>query len=270
MVAQNDSAGQLNKQFMICIIHGYASAWISSEDANIIAVTVAKRFPSANPMRLGVVVHPCARAELLSPIKLQLVHGFVSDHKPRFGIEQEVPNNNARGVFIDVVGSVGSIGPTSRFDYFFGNELELGPHELTLDQFRNFTTLACVPEAITGGVYTLNADTRERLLAAHATCPSARLGVHLYTPLTTDDVAWLAALPVHVVVTETGFPTRCDPARGPQQTQYLRDQQTLLSTIPTVDLMVIYQYPVGPSCSDLDTFGLGPDALAWFLHPPSP
>lgn len=147
-----------------------------------------------------------------------------------------------------------------------GNELELAPSDLTLQQFTDFTTLACVPTAITGGVYTLNADTRARVLAAHTACPSARLGVHLYEPLTTADVAWLSALPAHVVVTETGYPTRCDPARVPEQQTYLERQQTLLSTIPTVDQMIVYQYPVGPSCNDLDTFGLGPAALAWFLH----
>lgn len=149
-----------------------------------------------------------------------------------------------------------------------GNELELPPYELTVDQFAAFVASACVPYAITGGVYTLTADTRDRLLRAHTACPTALLGVHLYEDLTTADVTWLGALPAPVAVTEAGYPTRCDPTRAPQQLQWLRDRRALFSTIPTVTLLVVYQQPTGPSCSDLDTFGVIPEtADALFPHP---
>lgn len=149
-----------------------------------------------------------------------------------------------------------------------GNELELPPYELTPDQYAAFLTAACVPHAITGGVYTLSADTRDRMLRAHTACPSALLGVHLYEDLTSTDVAWLTALPVHVAVTEAGYPTRCDPTRAADQFQWLTDRRALLSTVPTVALLVVYQRPTGPTCSDLDTFGVtAQTANALFPHP---
>lgn len=158
-----------------------------------------------------------------------------------------------------------------------GNELELLPHELTLDQYATFIHDACVPSMITGGIYTLNDDTKARLLAAHAACPSARLGLHLYQPLTQDDVDWLSNRgpylvnggigSVHLVITETGFPTRCDPARDPLQRIFLTNLRSLLSTIPTIDAMIVYQRPIGPSCSDLDTFGIDEhEAMDLFRH----
>ena len=145
-----------------------------------------------------------------------------------------------------------------------GNELELAPNNLTPQQYASFTAAAFAAiravnpsvTIITGGVYTLDADTKARILAALAVCPGCWVGVHLYEPLPQSDLDWLAALPTHIAVTETGFPTRCDPVRLPQQEAFLQGQINQLSTVPNVALIVIYQRADGSSCSDLDTFGI--------------
>lgn len=145
-----------------------------------------------------------------------------------------------------------------------GNELELAPNNLTPQQYASFIAQADAairaanPSVIiiTGGVYTLDADTKARILAALAVCPGCWVGVHLYEDLAQADLDWLAALPTQIAVTETGYPTRCDPTRLPQQLEWLQSRRALFSTVPNIALMVVYQRPVGPTCSDLDTFGV--------------
>src|ERR1700676_1594367 len=84
-----------------------------------------ERLAAPNPMRLGVVVHPSARAELFAPKELEFVLGFVGNHEPILGVKQEVPNDDARSVFVDVVGPVGSVGAACGFDDFFSYKLQL-------------------------------------------------------------------------------------------------------------------------------------------------
>jgi hypothetical protein len=145
-----------------------------------------------------------------------------------------------------------------------GNELELPPHNLTVAQYAQFLGAARAAVRavnasvviITGGVFTLNDATKPYLLAARAACPDCTLGVHLYEDLSDADLAWLAALQRPIAVTEFGFPTRCDPARLPQQRDWIAAQWARFALVPAITLAVVYQRPVGPACSDLDTFGI--------------
>lgn len=145
-----------------------------------------------------------------------------------------------------------------------GNELELAPHNLSVQQYADFIGTASQaiqawnPDLIiiTGGVYTLDSDTKTRISAAHTACPTCWVGVHLYQDLSQSDLDWLGALPTQIAVTETGFPTRCDPARLQQQAEWLASRRALFSTVPNIALMVIYQRPNGADCSDLSTFGI--------------
>jgi hypothetical protein len=144
------------------------------------------------------------------------------------------------------------------------NEAELAPNNFTPTQYAQFIGAAAqairavnpTVTIITGGVYTLDADTKQRILGALAVCPGCWVGVHLYEPLAQTDLDWLAALPTQIAVTETGFPTRCDPARLSQQQVFLQGMINQLSTVPNVALIVIYQWPDGTGCTDLDTFGI--------------
>jgi hypothetical protein len=145
-----------------------------------------------------------------------------------------------------------------------GNELELPPHALTPQAYAAFVKAAYAAvravnptvTIITGGVYALTDDTKARVALALAQCPGCWAGLHLYEPLSASDLAWLTSLNVPIAVTETGYPTRCDPARIVPQQQYIANQLYDFSTVPNVQLVVIYQRPSGPTCSDLDTFGL--------------
>jgi hypothetical protein len=154
-----------------------------------------------------------------------------------------------------------------------GNELELAPNHLTPPQYATFVGAASVairainPSVIllTGGVYTLDDDTKQRITLALSACPFCGVGIHLYEPLEQADLDWLTALHVPIAVTETGFPTRCDSARMPQQLTFLQGMIAQLSTVPNVSLIAIYQRPSGADCSDLSTFGIDGKPAATIL-----
>jgi hypothetical protein len=154
-----------------------------------------------------------------------------------------------------------------------GNELELRPYELTPAQYGEFlrrarvAVLAANPLAvlITGGVFTLNADTKPYLLAAAASCPDCILGIHLYQALSDADLAWLTRLKRPIAVTEFGAPTRCALNGGTAQKAWIDAQWAQFARVPTIVEAVVYQHAVGPTCSDLDTFGIdGQPAAAFF------
>lgn len=154
-----------------------------------------------------------------------------------------------------------------------GNELELAPHELTVAQYaawlsaaRSAVGVVIAPaRLITGGVFTLNDDTKPYLLAARAACPDCTLGIHLYEDLSDADVGWLQALGRPLAVTEFGFPTRCAAARAAEQHDWIAAQWARFALVPSITVAVVYQRPVGPTCSDLDTFGIaGQPAEALF------
>lgn len=145
-----------------------------------------------------------------------------------------------------------------------GNELELPPHELTLDQYVSFigaayqavrTVNPAVP-IIMGGVYTLNDDTKARVHAALAVCQDCWVGLHLYEDLSETDRAWMQSIGRKIAITETGSPTGCGRGKWQEQADWLQGRMNLFATIPNVALVVVYQRPSGPSCSNLDTFGL--------------
>lgn len=154
-----------------------------------------------------------------------------------------------------------------------GNELELRPYELTVGQYAEwimaarFAAWTANPNAklITGGVFTLNSDTKPYLLAAKAACPDCTLGIHLYEDLSDADLRWLTALGRPLVVGEFGLPTRCRPTGGAEQREWIGTQWARFALVPSITLAVIYQRPVGPTCSDYDTFGIaGQPAEEWF------
>ncbi len=141
-----------------------------------------------------------------------------------------------------------------------GNELEL--HGLTVAQYADWLQqaresarfVAPTVRLITGGVFTLNADTQPYLLAARAACPDCTLGVHLYEGLSDADLAWLQALNAPLAVTEFGAPARCDGGVG--QRAWISQQWAQFARVPAITAAVVYQRAVGPTCSDLDTFGI--------------
>ena len=139
-----------------------------------------------------------------------------------------------------------------------GNELELPPHNLTVAQYAAFIAAAraAVPNVnlITGGVFTLNADTKPYLLAASAACADCTLGVHLYEALSDADVKWLNDLGRPLAVTEFGAHANCDGGAG--QRAWIENQWAAFARVPAIMLAVVYQRAVGPSCSDADTFGI--------------
>jgi len=151
-----------------------------------------------------------------------------------------------------------------------GNELELAPYNLSLAQYAVAQAQMCTAvravngaqPLITGAVYTLNTDTKQRMLAARDACPGATLGVHLYEALSQADLDWLAALGVPVAVTETGSPTGCGTSQWIAQANYIDAMIAQLSTVPNVTLVAIYQRPSGTGCTNLDTFGIE-DKPAW-------
>jgi hypothetical protein len=148
-----------------------------------------------------------------------------------------------------------------------GNELELPPFELTPSQYGDWIASAAVAlrgedyqgVVVLGGVYALTPETKTAIrwgldscIASGLTC---RVGVHLYDA-SDDDLQWLRNLGMPIWVTEVGFPTRCDPARVRLQTEWLAQQIARFSTVPFLERVFIYQRGNGPSCSDLDTFGI--------------
>lgn len=145
-----------------------------------------------------------------------------------------------------------------------GNELELPPLELSPQAFVDAVVAMhdairqvnpTVP-VVTGGVYTLNDDTKRRLSLVHAACPDCWIAVHLYEGLAREDLDFLRGLGVPIVVSETGYPTRCEPARLPMQKAWIDEQLRTVSTVANVRLAFVYQRPNGSGCSDLETFGI--------------
>ncbi len=143
-----------------------------------------------------------------------------------------------------------------------GNELELAPHNLTVQQYTIFIGAVCDPRLITGGVFTLNADTKPYLLAAAAACPAATLGIHLYEDLSDADLQWFRDLHRPLMVTEFGAHTNCDDGTG--QKAWIENQWARFALVPAITAAIVYQRPIGNSCSDADTFGLAPPAQALF------
>lgn len=145
-----------------------------------------------------------------------------------------------------------------------GNELELPPHEFTREQYWDFEGRACqavrevnpTVEIVLGGVYTLDNDTRVRIRGALDRCPGATVAIHLYEELSQDDLDWLKAMLAPIIVSETGSPTGCGQAKWQEQKEWIDARRRLLSTVPNITLMVIYQWANGPGCTNLDTFGI--------------
>jgi hypothetical protein len=149
-----------------------------------------------------------------------------------------------------------------------GNELELPPFELTPSQYGDWIGRAAVAlagvdyqgDVILGGVYALTNDTKAAIRFGLDSCVAAGLtrcvvGVHLYDA-SEADLQWLRDLNWRVWVTETGMSTRCDPTREREQAIFLAEQTDRFSTVPKLERVFFYQRVRGPSCSDLDTFGL--------------
>ena len=142
-----------------------------------------------------------------------------------------------------------------------GNELELPPHNLTPEQYADVEWQMCAAELAAGftgdiflgGVYALTDETKRAILLAHAKCPTALISVHLYT-ISREDIDWLNSTGVDIAITETGSPTRCG-SWLPQAT-YQAQLRTAALQIRRLKYFLIYQGPTGPTCSDLDTFGI--------------
>lgn len=158
-----------------------------------------------------------------------------------------------------------------------GNELELPPYELTpsqygawIDQAVKALNVADYPGMIVlGGVYALTTETKAAIrwgiMACAARDRTCVIGVHLYDA-SDEDLAWLRSLNWPVWVTEVGFPTRCHPARVQEQHDYLASQIARFSTVPRLERVFLYQRLDGPTCSDLDTFGIAKKPAARLLH----
>jgi hypothetical protein len=152
-----------------------------------------------------------------------------------------------------------------------GNELELKPYELTPAQYaqwiRSATAILKAADyrgvVVLGGVYALTDETKQAITLGIAACIDSgltcRVGVHLYDA-SDADLQWLRALNWPIWVTEVGYPTRCDPKRVQGQADYLREQLARFATVPLIERVFVYQRATGPTCSDLDTFGLGAPA----------
>jgi hypothetical protein len=159
-----------------------------------------------------------------------------------------------------------------------GNELELRPFELTPSQYGDWIARAAVAlrgvdyqgVVVLGGVYALTNETKVAIRLGLDSCVAAGItrcvaAVHLYDA-SEDDLQWLRNLGLPIWVTEVGFPTRCQPARLAQQADWLQQQRARFSTVPLLERMFIYQRGNGPSCSDLDTFGIEGKPAADFLR----
>ncbi len=144
-----------------------------------------------------------------------------------------------------------------------GNELELPPHELTPTQYafaqrvmrETERASGFTGEIIMGSVYALTDETKHAITLARPWCPDCLIGVHLYT-ITREDIDWLNAQDADVAITETGSPTNCEPAKLPQQRAYLDTLYAAARQIQRLKYFIVYQGGDGPSCSNLDTFGI--------------
>ena len=149
-----------------------------------------------------------------------------------------------------------------------GNELELNPHQFSVAQYGAWIAQARAAAGvpiITGGVFTLNDDTKPYLLAAKAACPDCTLGVHLYEDLSDADLQWLRDLGRPLAVTEFGAHTNCDSGLG--QKAWIENQWARFALVPAITAAIVYQRAIGPTCSDADTFGLAPPAQTLFTAP---
>jgi hypothetical protein len=157
-----------------------------------------------------------------------------------------------------------------------GNELELPPYELTPERYGDWIWRAVIAlnavdyqgVVVLGGVYALTDETKVAIRLGLDRCAAAgrmcRVGVHLYDA-SDEDLQWLRALRSPIWVTEVGLPTRCDTARLQLQARWLERQIARFSTVDRLERVFIYQRPNGPTCSDLDTFGIeGKPAAAVF------
>jgi hypothetical protein len=154
-----------------------------------------------------------------------------------------------------------------------GNELELKPYEFLPTMygewiFHAVTVLRAADyrgTIVLGGVYALTDDTKQAIKIGISRCIDAGgvcvVGVHLYDA-SDEDLQWLRDLDWPVWVTEVGYPTRCQPDRVRLQADVLQAQIARFSMVPRLERVFLYQRATGPTCSDLDTFGLSPSAMA--------
>lgn len=151
------------------------------------------------------------------------------------------------------------------------NECELTPAELTPPQYADWIARAVAVlsdyhgEIVLGGVYAITDATKDAITRAVAVCDRCIVGVHLYDA-SDEDLAWLASLNRRIWVTETGYPTRCESSREPEQAKWLQTQFARFATVPRLERVFIYQRAKGPTCSDLDTFGIAGTPAAALLH----
>jgi hypothetical protein len=163
-----------------------------------------------------------------------------------------------------------------------GNELELPPHELSPQMYAVVQVqmhdaeraAGFTGEIIMGSVYALTDATKQAITLALGRCATSRIqsalvgvganvdrvsdcliGVHLYT-ITRADIDWLNAQDADVALTETGSPTNCDPAKLPAQAAYQQALYAAAVQIRRLRYFLVYQGGDGPSCSNLDTFGI--------------
>lgn len=145
-----------------------------------------------------------------------------------------------------------------------GNELELPPHELSMNAY--VASVAQMHDAaraagfhgeiIAGAVYAITDDTKRRVEAMLAACPDCSVGLHVYEVPSTADLNWIRSLHRRVWVTETGSPTGCGHAKDQEQADFLRGMLATLSTVENIVGVIVYQRAAGPTCSNLDTFSI--------------
>lgn len=150
-----------------------------------------------------------------------------------------------------------------------GNELELPPHNLIPQQYANAQAAMMHAEGLTGfrgdlimgGVYALtdgDDGTKHAIMLAAPYCRAVAhclVGVHLYA-ITREDIDFLNALDLDIAITETGSPTGCGAAKWQEQADYVAGIRAMASQIKRLKYFIVYQRPSGPTCSDLDTFGI--------------
>jgi hypothetical protein len=158
-----------------------------------------------------------------------------------------------------------------------GNELELPPYDLPASQYGEWIARAALAlqaadyhgRVILGGVYALTNETKAAIRWGLDACSDVgivcTIGIHLYDA-SDADLAWLRALHWPIWVTEVGFPTRCQPAREPQQANFIEAQIARFSTVDQLERVFLYQRANGSGCSDLDTFGIDGKPAAALLR----